>query len=35
MLSSRLGVQFDFYDMERNVQDLHSLILKKLGGLTE
>jgi len=35
LLSSRLGVQFDFYDMERNVQDLRNLILKKVGGLTE
>jgi hypothetical protein len=35
LLSSRLGVQFDFYDMERNVQDLRNLILKKIGGLTE
>ena len=35
LLSSRLGVQFDFYDMERNVQELRNLILKKVGGLTE
>ena len=35
LLSSRLGVEFDFYDMERNVQELYNLILKKVGGLTE
>jgi len=35
LLSSRLGIQFDFYDLERNVQELRSLILKKVGGLTE
>ena len=35
LLSSRLGIQYDFYDMERNVQELRNLILKKVGGLTE
>ncbi len=35
LLSSRLGVQFDFYDMERNVKNLRNLILKKVGGLSE
>ena len=35
LLSSRLGIQFDFYDMEQNVRELRSLILKKVGGLTE
>ena len=35
LLSSRLGIQFDFYDMEQNIQDLQNLILKKVRGLTE
>lgn len=35
LLRSRLGIEFDFYDLERNVKGLHSLILKKCSGLTE
>jgi len=35
LLQSRFGVEYDFYDMERNVQELHNLILKKVGSLTE
>jgi len=35
LLSSRLGIQYNVYDMERNVLELRNLILKKLGGLTE
>lgn len=35
LLSSRLGFEYDFYDMERNIQELLNLILKKVGGLAE
>jgi hypothetical protein len=35
LLRSRLGIEFDFYNVDRNVHGLHSLILKKCGGLTE
>ncbi|MFW9939018.1 MAG: TIR domain-containing protein [Candidatus Thorarchaeota archaeon] len=35
LLSSRLGLQYDFNDMERNVIELRNLILKKVGGLVE
>lgn len=34
LLKSRLGVEYDFYDLDRIVLELHSLILKKCGGLT-
>jgi len=29
LLSSRLGLEFDFYNMQKNVQELYNLILKK------
>lgn len=29
ILQSRLGIEFDFYDMEKNVKSLHNLILRK------
>ena len=29
ILQSRLGIEFDFYDMEKNVQNIYNLILKK------
>ncbi len=29
ILQSRLGIEFDFYDVEKNVNSLHDLILKK------
>jgi hypothetical protein len=29
LLRSRLGLEFDFYDLQKNVQELHKLILKK------
>jgi hypothetical protein len=29
ILHSRLGIEFDFYDLDKNVKDLHSLILRK------
>lgn len=29
LLKSRLGVEYDFYNMEKNIQELHNLILKK------
>jgi hypothetical protein len=35
LLRSRLGIEFDFYDIKRNVQGLYSLILKKCSGLEE
>ncbi|MFX1356117.1 MAG: toll/interleukin-1 receptor domain-containing protein [Promethearchaeota archaeon] len=35
LLKSRLGLEYDFYDMERNIQELKNLILKKVGGLVE
>jgi hypothetical protein len=35
LLKSRLGLEFNFYDMERNIQELRNLILKKVGGLAE
>ena len=35
LLSSRLGLQFDFYNIDQNIQELRNLILKKVGGLTE
>ena len=35
LLSSRLGLEYDFYDMERNIRDLRNLILKKVGGIAE
>jgi len=35
LLSSRLGVEFNFNDMEWNVRELYNLILKKVGGLAE
>lgn len=35
LLKSRLGVEYDFYDLDRNVLELHSLILKKCGGIYE
>ncbi len=35
LLKSRLGVEFDFYDLDRNVLELHSLILKKCGRFSE
>ena len=35
LLSSRLGFQFDFYDMKKNIQALRNLILKKVSGIAE
>jgi len=35
LLSPRLGLEYDFYDMERNIRDLRNLILKKVGGIAE
>jgi hypothetical protein len=35
LLRSRLGIEFDFYGIDRNVQEIHSLILKKCSGLAE
>lgn len=35
LLRSRLGIEYDFYDLDRNVMELHSLILKKCGGVLE
>ena len=35
LLRSRLGMEFDFYDIERNVQELRFLILKKCRGSVE
>ena len=35
LLSSRLGLEYDFYDMERNIRDLRNLILKKVRGIAE
>ena len=32
LLSSRLGLEHNFYDIEKNVEELYSLILKKLSG---
>jgi len=29
ILQSRLGTEFDFYDMEKNVNNLYNLILRK------
>lgn len=34
LLKSRLGIEFDFYDVDKNVAELQSLILKKCGDLT-
>ena len=35
LLSSRLGIQFDFYDMQENIIKLRNLIVKKVKGLTQ
>ncbi|MFX0058472.1 MAG: toll/interleukin-1 receptor domain-containing protein [Candidatus Hodarchaeota archaeon] len=35
LLSSRLGLQFDFYDMKKNIRELRYLLLKKIGGMKE
>ena len=35
LLKSRLGVEFDFYNMELNISKLKNLILKKVGGLAK
>jgi len=32
LLKSRLGLEFNFYDMEGNIQELRNLILKKVEG---
>ena len=31
LLKSRLGMEFDFSDLDKNIQELRSLILKKIG----
>jgi len=35
LLKSRLGLEFDFYNKQKNIQDLYALILKKCTSLTE
>lgn len=35
LLKSRLGVEYDFYDFQKNIQSLHDLILKKYLGSIE
>ncbi|MFW9936636.1 MAG: toll/interleukin-1 receptor domain-containing protein [Candidatus Thorarchaeota archaeon] len=35
LLKSRLGMEYDFYDLKKNVIELHDLILKKVVGLSE
>ena len=35
LLKSRLGIQYDFYDMQKNIQGLYELIIKKYLSLTE
>ena len=35
LLKSRLGIEYDFYDIQKNIQGLHDLILKKYLGSIE
>jgi len=35
LLKSRLGIEYDFNDMDKNLQELRSLILKKIKGVTD
>jgi hypothetical protein len=35
LLKSRLGIEYDFYDMEKNILGLRNLILKKVTGISD
>lgn len=35
LLKSRLGIEYDFYDIQKNIHGLHDLILKKFLGSIE